>query len=246
MAVDAAGPRGGQTFTYEVPAALGDVVPGEAVLVEYGRRRALGIVMALSEDEPGREIKPILARVRSDGPLLPPLQVELCRYVADHYLAPPALVLRAMLAPGMLERVERVVRHVEGGVETEWSVVSPEAREKVERRVRLTETGRAAALGQAAVARLGPRQRELLAELLEVADSASAAELAARHGTSAIPGLARRGMIEIETARVERRPLAGRGAPARGTRPEESDLTVAQRAAVERVSALVAERQHET
>ena len=188
--------------------------------------------MAVSEDEPGREIKPILARVRSDGPLLPPLQVELCRYIAAHYLAPPALVLRAMLAPGMLERVERVVRHVDGGVETEWSVLSPEAREKVERRVRLTDAGRAAAVDEGNAARLGPRQREVLAELIGTDAAVPQAQLATRHGSGAIPGLARRGMVEIESARVERRPLAGRGAPVRGTRPEQSDLTHAQRDAV--------------
>src|SRR3954468_20012672 len=73
VAVDAAGPRGGQTFTYAVPAALGPVVPGEAVLVDYGRRRALGVVMAATVEPVDREIKPILARVRSDGPLMPPL-----------------------------------------------------------------------------------------------------------------------------------------------------------------------------
>ena len=114
MAIDAAGPAGGQTFTYHLPQELGDVGPGEAVLVEYGRRRALGIVMGPGDRQPGRETKPILARVRSDGPLLPPLQVALARHIAPHYLAPPALVLRAMLAPGMLERVERVTRHGDG------------------------------------------------------------------------------------------------------------------------------------
>src|SRR3954452_4675379 len=147
VGIDAAGPRVGQTFTYAVPAELGEVVPGEAVLVDYGRRRALGVVMGTTLEQPEREIKPILARVRSDGPLLPPLQVELCRHIATHYLAPPALVLRAMLAPGMLERVERVTRDVNGRAETEWAVRSPQAREKFERRVRLTDLGRAVAGG---------------------------------------------------------------------------------------------------
>ncbi len=48
VAVDSAGPGGGQTFTYHVPAALGDVEPGEAVLVEYGRRKAIGVVLGVS------------------------------------------------------------------------------------------------------------------------------------------------------------------------------------------------------
>jgi len=97
VAVDAAGPAGGQTFTYHLPDHLADVAVGEAVLVEYGRRRALGIVMSLGDEAPARDTKAIEARVRSDGPLLPPLQVALARHITKHYLAPPALVIRQML-----------------------------------------------------------------------------------------------------------------------------------------------------
>ena len=52
--------------------------------------------------------KPIVERVRADGPLLPPLTLALARWIAEHYLAPPALVIRAMLPPGLLERLELV------------------------------------------------------------------------------------------------------------------------------------------
>ena len=72
VAVDAAGPAGGQTFTYHLPDLLADIGVGEAVLVEYGRRRALGIVMAQGDVGPDRPTKPILARVRSDGPIPAP------------------------------------------------------------------------------------------------------------------------------------------------------------------------------
>ena len=246
VAVDAAGPRGGQTFTYSVPEALGGVTPGEAVLVEYGRRRALGVVMALTEETPDREIKPILARVRSDGPLLPQLQVELSRFVASHYLAPPAMVMRSMLAPGMLERVERITRHADGVGDTEWIVRPPEAREKFERRIHLTDAGREAAGGEGGGARLGPRQRSLLEELAGETDAVAAAELASRHGTSAIPGLAKRGLIEIETVRVERRPLEGRALPERGSRPEHALPTGAQLEATKRIADLVGSHRHET
>jgi primosomal protein N' (replication factor Y) len=246
VAVDAAGPRGGQTFTYSVPPEWDAVAAGEAVLVEYGRRRALGVVLETGEGQPDRELKPILARVRSDGPLLPPLQVELCRHIAAHYLAPPALVLHAMLAPGMLERVERVTRTIDGQSETEWAVRPAQAREKIERRVSLTEAGRRAAAGEAVGARLGPRQRALLDELLATDDAVAAPMLAARHGTSAIPGLARRGLVAIEQARVERRPLADRAAPARGSRPDDAQLSEDQRRAVERITEAVAARRPQT
>lgn len=246
VAVDAAGPRGGQTFTYSVPPEFGDVAPGEVVLVEYGRRRALGVVMAATDQPPDREIKPILARVRSDKPLLPPLQVELARHISSHYLAPPAMVMRAMLAPGMLERVERVSRQVDGIAQTEWIVRPAEAHEKLERRIRLTDAGRNEASADGGGARLGPRQKALLAELLLEPESVSAPELASRHGTSAIPSLSKRGFIEIETVVVERRPLQGRAIPERGSRPDDASLTGAQRIAAERVAALSAEQRHET
>ena len=107
VAVDAAGGRS-QTYTYLVPKTLSDLVAGEAVLVEFGRRQALGIVVAETDLPPAVAPRPIVARVRSDGPLLPPLSLELARGIAEHYLAPPALVLRAMLPPGLLERLELV------------------------------------------------------------------------------------------------------------------------------------------
>ena len=102
VAVDAAGGGGARTYTYHVPDRLRDVEAGEAVLVEYGRRQALAIVLREAETVPPVATKPILERVRADGPLLPPLTLALARWISDTYLAPPAIVLRAMLPPGML------------------------------------------------------------------------------------------------------------------------------------------------
>ena len=84
-----------------------------------GRIRAT----AGARDRPGRgdrlfptaAPKPIVDRVRADGPLLPPLTLRLARWIADHYLAPPALVLRSMLPPGLLERLELVAELAPGG-----------------------------------------------------------------------------------------------------------------------------------
>lgn len=108
VAVDAAGAGGSRTYTYAVPERLADLVAGEAVLVEFGRRQALGIILAETSVAPAAEPKPIVDRVRADGPLLPPLGLELARGIAAWYLAPPALVLRAMLPPGLLERLELI------------------------------------------------------------------------------------------------------------------------------------------
>ncbi len=106
VAVDAAGRGGDRTYTYVVSEALRDLEPGEAVLVEFGRRQALGIVVAEATTLPATGAKSIVDRVRADGPLLPRLTLALAAGIAGHYLVPPALVLRAMLPPGLLERLE--------------------------------------------------------------------------------------------------------------------------------------------
>lgn len=108
VAIDAAGAGGARPYTYAVPPRLADLEDGEAVLVEFGRRQALGVILGPAAATPAIVAKPIVDRVRADGPLLPPLQLALVRWIADHYLAPPALVIRAMLPPGLLERLELV------------------------------------------------------------------------------------------------------------------------------------------
>ncbi len=115
VAVDGAGAGGARAFTYHVPARLAPLEPGEAVLVEFGRRQAIGIVLGPAPvAEAGLETKPILERIRADGPLLPQLGMRLAAWISDHYLAPPALTLRAMLPPGLLERLELVAERRPG------------------------------------------------------------------------------------------------------------------------------------
>src|SRR5262245_62080408 len=109
VAIDAAGAGGMRTYTYAVPDALADLEAGEAVIVEFGRRQALAVVLGDAAAPEGLETKPVADRVRADGPLLPPLSLGLARWIAGHYLVAPALVIRAMLPPGMLERLELVV-----------------------------------------------------------------------------------------------------------------------------------------
>jgi primosomal protein N' (replication factor Y) len=108
VAVDAAGAAGMHPFSYRVPDELADLAAGEAVLVEFGRRQALGIVLGKGREVPGVDTKPIVDRVRADGPLLPELAMRLGAWISDHYLSPPAITLRAMLPPGLLERLELV------------------------------------------------------------------------------------------------------------------------------------------
>jgi primosomal protein N' (replication factor Y) len=107
VAVDA--PGASRTFDYAVPDRLAPVEPGEAVLVEFGRgRQALGVVLGPSSEDRRGDLKPLLARVHADGPLVPQLTLDFARWISAEYLAPPAATLRSMLPPGMLERLELV------------------------------------------------------------------------------------------------------------------------------------------
>ena len=115
VAVDAAGAAGQRPFSYRVPEALSDLAAGEAVLVEFGRRQALAIVLGPGAEVEGIDTKPVLDRIRADGPLLPELSMRLGAWISDHYLAPPAITLRAMLPPGLLERLELVAELRPGG-----------------------------------------------------------------------------------------------------------------------------------
>jgi primosomal protein N' (replication factor Y) len=325
VAVDAPGVPGGRTFTYHVPASLADVTVGEAVVVEYGRQQTIGVVLAgaagiealgaptsLGRPEPAsRPTKPLLARIHSDGPLLPALTARLALHIAGHYLAPPGIVVRAMLPPGLLERVELTVRAVErtagpafgapetgrarrsggsvadagrllaairaagdegvaiseleafgdsrapllrrvrdmeqaGVAQLSWRVRPAGAQPRLERVAWLTEEGRETAdlieADEPLEGRpLGPRQRDLLVELAaaETDDPVQAAQLAERFGASAVTGLARRGLLELDSRAKARRPLAGRPEPTRGALPADATLTGEQQRVVERVAALV-------
>jgi len=108
VAIDAPGPAGARPYTYHLPPALADVEAGEAVLVEFAHRQALAIVLGDAPPPPGVQTRPVRERVRSDGPLLPPLALALARWVSEHYLAPPALTIRAALPPGLLGRLQLV------------------------------------------------------------------------------------------------------------------------------------------
>ena len=177
VAIDAAGGGGARTYTYAVPPSLADVVPGEAVLVEFGRRQALGVVLGESTAPDGIALKPIAARVRTDGPLLPPLTLDLARWIASHYLAPPAIVVRAMLPPGLLERLDLVaerrpgappdglpaadrdlLEQIDRGPRAVRDLVAPEGRAGLIRRLRALEGAELLTLDWTlSVAGAGPR-----------------------------------------------------------------------------------------
>ncbi len=120
VAVDAPAGPGQRTYTYAVPPELAPLAPGEAVLVPFGRgdrgaRQSIGIVMGPGTAPERGGIRAVAARIRSDGPLLPPLSLALAGWIAGRYLAPLAVVIRAMLPPGLLEKVELVAEVTPAG-----------------------------------------------------------------------------------------------------------------------------------
>ncbi|HEY3164553.1 MAG TPA: primosomal protein N' [Candidatus Limnocylindrales bacterium] len=289
VAIDAAGAGGARRYTYAVPPELDDLGSGEAVIVEFGRRQALGVVLGDAPPPDGVVPKPVAGRVRADGPLLPPLALRLATWIADHYLAPPALVVRAMLPPGLLERLEllaertaavapfdlaaperdlldqlehgprpirdlvsaegraTLVRRLRtladtGLVTLDWTLLAAGAGPRYERWVRLSAAGRAVAAAAAVAAApdvrpegrpLGPRQAAAVTELAAgPPDGLPGAGLGEHHGTGAIAGLARRGLVEVEIRERPRRPLAGRPVGLRGSRPAGAELTPPQADAV--------------
>ncbi|HEY0443023.1 MAG TPA: primosomal protein N', partial [Candidatus Limnocylindrales bacterium] len=322
VAVDAVGGGGARTYTYAVPDRLADLVAGEAVLVDFGSRQALGIVLGEGTAAPDVDPRPIADRVRADGPLLPALSLDLARWIASHYLAPPALVLRAMLPPGMLERLELVAEatpgraegpdiapgdavdldlldQLAGGPRPVRDLAGPEGRGGLVRRLRLLEARGLVALdwvlgsagagprferwlvptvaGRDAAALLragdrvggrplGPRQVAALLELVpnpddggEAAPGAGGADasdapptpdgagtpapaVAARHGSAALAGLVRRGLVEVEVRERPRTPLATRPVGLRGARPTAAALTPPQARAADLARAAVATR----
>ncbi|MEO5966541.1 MAG: primosomal protein N', partial [Candidatus Limnocylindrales bacterium] len=108
---------------------LHDLERGEAVLVPFGKggRQAIGVILGpgVAPVSSTAELRPIAARIRSDGPLLPPLALTFASLLADRYLAPLATVIRAMLPPGMLERLELVAEVTPAG-EARLSLPDPD------------------------------------------------------------------------------------------------------------------------
>ncbi len=114
-----------RTFTYAVPAALnGRVEPGSRVVVPFRRRAMVGVVLEIGGRPPqAKEVREI-AEVLDGAPALPPALVELGKWVASYYLAPPGEVFRAMLPPAVEVRHERELRLADAGREYQREIQS--------------------------------------------------------------------------------------------------------------------------
>jgi primosomal protein N' (replication factor Y) len=207
-------------FDYRLPERLADVGVGSVLLVPFGRRRVVGVVVEVAESSelpPERLAEPLAALEAGATPEL----VRLGLWVAHEYCSTPARGLELVLPPG-------VGRSGRG----------PGAR--TELMARLTPAGRAALEDGS---RLGSIQRAVIAAL---ADADGEGELAAGELQSAgadTPALRRlegRGLVELRTAQRARRPAIV-DVGARSSRPT---LNAAQREALGAITGAIEREEH--
>src|SRR5436190_20092645 len=132
-------------FDYRVPSEMEDVQVGSMLVVPFGRRRLVGVVVALAEHSdvpPERLVEPLKALGRG----VPPELVSLGLWVAEEYCSTPARGLALVLPPGP------------------GTAGPPRVGVRRAPVAELTAEGRAAA-DEATVARPGERQPAVLAAL---------------------------------------------------------------------------------
>src|SRR5512134_2309453 len=87
------------TFHYHIPPELdGHIRPGHLVRVSFGTATQHGIVLALLENSPIEQTKPIEERL-DPLPVVTEQQIELARWMSEEYLAPLGACLWLMLPP---------------------------------------------------------------------------------------------------------------------------------------------------
>ncbi|HEX77894.1 MAG TPA: primosomal protein N' [Dehalococcoidia bacterium] len=117
---------GRRTFSYSIPARL-SVAAGQAVWVPFGRQVLQGIVLELSHQPQVEETRDIEGIIHPQ-PLLSPAQVELARWLSDHYLCPLFDAVALMLPPGFERRILTFFRAGPNFGEAGPSSLSPEQR----------------------------------------------------------------------------------------------------------------------
>lgn len=151
VAVDLPGAAGERLYDYLPPAEppSGEAIelhPGDGVVVPFGGRRAVGVVVGSAPRAPeGVTLKRIEARL-GDAPLLGPLTRDLAAEIARHWAAPLAMTIRSLLPPGLLDKVELVARRIGDATEESDAIGLGAEWVAVERLVGARGAGRAALL----------------------------------------------------------------------------------------------------
>src|SRR6186997_118244 len=169
-------------FDYRLPEAMEDVGVGSVLVVPFGRRRVVGVVVGLAERShlpEARLAEPIEALEAG----VPPELVELGRWVGEEYCSTPARGLGLVLPPGV-------------GTGAEARRIRP----LVELEVEVTAKGGEAVDG---AERLGLRQRAVLRALLSGPKLARGLAATAGSDRATLRRLEARGLVA--TREIERR-----------------------------------------
>lgn len=89
-----------RTFCYAFPSDADDLVPGQRLLVPFGRGRTIGYYLGFAEAPSGFAAKAI-SRVLDEVCYFPPDLFHLCLWMADYYFANPAECLACALPPAL-------------------------------------------------------------------------------------------------------------------------------------------------
>ncbi|MGK2962405.1 MAG: replication restart helicase PriA [Gemmatimonadaceae bacterium] len=205
-----------QTFTYALPADPSARIPvaGSRVVVPFRNRRQIGICLgpATSAGQPAR-LKTVI-EVPDDSPALSENMITLCTWMAEYYVVPIGLALRAALPAAMS------------------GAANPHPSRRTHRVVRLREDLPTLMHREKAFAR-APQQRAVF-ELLESTGGTSTLDHLLERlafSPSVLKALEKRGLVRIDAEAVDRDPFAARP-PDRSPR---HDPTGPQLAAIERL-----------
>ena len=200
------------TLAYRLPETVGaGVQPGQRVRVPMGRRRVIGIVDRVG-GAPKAGLRDIL-EVLDDAPVLDAELLDLCRWVADYYVAPLGIVLRAALPPGLM------------GEATDGRDAPPVRTRRV---IRLVKELPTLAARDEALSR-SPRQREAFETLEAMGGESATTHLTGQLGFShsILNALVTKGLAEVADEVVTRDPFAGLGsATAERHQPTAAQATV--------------------
>jgi len=93
-----------RTFTYRINTES-QPQPGTRVLVPFRRQEHIGWVVGPGSKSKIKQIRPVIS-ILDDSPQLPKELFDLCRWIAEYYVAPLGIALRAAL-PAVLSDVSR-------------------------------------------------------------------------------------------------------------------------------------------
>ena len=99
--------RDGRTFSYLIPSQFAADC-GQMVQVPFGPRMADGIIFQVTEAPRFSPVRPIEA-VDPSGPLLSSVQLDLARWISQHYMTSLFAAAALMLPPGFRNRTRSII-----------------------------------------------------------------------------------------------------------------------------------------